>query len=190
MPSTPTYGLPFEAPGDLPGHTLDGGPAGDQLILAEAVEAELSRVDGDVAGLDMRLTTVENQGAPSWVRIAQGAESNVATFVIPSIPTGAYRSVRLTLLGNADTASNPIRVRFNGDATADLHRSGLLVWDATGSIIINQFVDGTFWHIAQWGTGLGSLAVVEIHGTDVSTACGFVAWGSRIGGSAETHTTS
>lgn len=46
MPSTPIYGLPFEqTPTDEPGHSLHGGQAGTDPILAEAVEAELARID-------------------------------------------------------------------------------------------------------------------------------------------------
>lgn len=45
MPQTPIYGLPFENPSDLPGHSVTGGPMGDQPILAEAVEDELARID-------------------------------------------------------------------------------------------------------------------------------------------------
>lgn len=45
MPFEPIYGLPIEAPSDLPGWSLTGGPDGDQPILAERVAAQLRRLD-------------------------------------------------------------------------------------------------------------------------------------------------
>jgi hypothetical protein len=45
MPFEPTYGLPYEAPSDLPGWSLTGGPDGDMPILAERVAAQLRRLD-------------------------------------------------------------------------------------------------------------------------------------------------
>lgn len=45
MPFEPIYGLPYEAPSDLPGWSLTGGPDGEQPILAERVAAQLRRLD-------------------------------------------------------------------------------------------------------------------------------------------------
>src|SRR5690606_39581333 len=86
MPQTPVYGLPFEAPGDIPGHTLDGGPVGDQPILAEAVESELSRVDTDIAGL---VEDIE-EDVLGWTPIGAGEQSHVSAVVIDATAGGKY----------------------------------------------------------------------------------------------------
>lgn len=51
MPFEPIYGLPYEAGSDLPGWSLTGGPDGTQPVLAEAVAAQLRRLDDLVQGL-------------------------------------------------------------------------------------------------------------------------------------------
>ena len=45
MPFEPIYGFPYEAPSDVPGWSLTGGPEGDQPVLAERVAAQLRRLD-------------------------------------------------------------------------------------------------------------------------------------------------
>lgn len=45
MPFEPIYGLPYEAPSDLPGWSLTGGPTGNDPVLAERVAAQLRRMD-------------------------------------------------------------------------------------------------------------------------------------------------
>ena len=51
MPFEPIYGLPYEAPSDVPGWSLTGGPEGDQPILAERVAAPLRRLDDSMQEL-------------------------------------------------------------------------------------------------------------------------------------------
>lgn len=51
MPFEASYGLPYEAGSDLPGWSLTGGPDGSQPVLAEAVAAQLRRLDNLVQGL-------------------------------------------------------------------------------------------------------------------------------------------
>jgi hypothetical protein len=51
MPFEPSYGLPYEAGSDLPGWSLTGGPDGSQPVLAEAVAAQLRRIDNLVQEL-------------------------------------------------------------------------------------------------------------------------------------------
>lgn len=51
MPFEPSYGLPYEAGSDLPGWSLTGGPDGSQPVLAEAVAAQLRRLDNLVQAL-------------------------------------------------------------------------------------------------------------------------------------------
>lgn len=188
MPQTPTYGFWFEQRGDEPGHSLraNAGPSGND-ILAEQVAAELSRIDSDVAGIDGRLTTVEGFGTPSWVQIASGSESNVATFVISSIPTGEFRAVRLHLFGENETTVDPIRIRFNSDNTTALHKSGYVTKDATGTVQFSNFEDSEFWFVATWGTANGCSAEVTIYNTHVSEACAFLGRGSRPASTAAGH---
>lgn len=51
MPFEPSYGLPVEAGSDIPGWSLTGGPDGSQPVLAEAVAAQLRRLDNLIQGL-------------------------------------------------------------------------------------------------------------------------------------------
>ena len=51
MPFDPLYGLPIEAGTDLPGWSLTGGPDVTQPILAEAVAAQLARIDDRIQAL-------------------------------------------------------------------------------------------------------------------------------------------
>lgn len=51
MPFEPIYGLPYEAGTDLPGWSLTGGPDVTQPILAEAVAAQLARLDDRLQSL-------------------------------------------------------------------------------------------------------------------------------------------
>ncbi|HEY3485064.1 MAG TPA: hypothetical protein VGK49_06745, partial [Ilumatobacteraceae bacterium] len=51
MPFEALYGLPYEAGSDLPGWSLTGGPDGSQPVLAEAVAAQLRRLDNLIQGL-------------------------------------------------------------------------------------------------------------------------------------------
>jgi hypothetical protein len=51
MPFEPTYGFPYEAPSDIPGWSLTGGPDGSQPILAEAFAVQLRRIDDQLSTL-------------------------------------------------------------------------------------------------------------------------------------------
>lgn len=51
MPFEPEFGLPYEAGSDLPGWSLTGGPDGSQPVLAEAVAAQLRRLDNLIQGI-------------------------------------------------------------------------------------------------------------------------------------------
>lgn len=187
MPLTIPDGLPFEALTDEPTRTLNGGSDGLSDILAIKTQQAISGLRTTVTDVDDRLTTVEGFGTPSWVQIASGSESNVATFVISNIPTGVFRAVRLTLWGLNATSGGAIRARFNSDNTADLHHYGLVVWDALGNVDVADFNNAhTFWDFAWWGGGEANTAIMEIMNTHVSTQCGFQSWGSRLGSGAST----
>lgn len=179
MPSTPTYGLPFEAPGDLPGHTLDGGPVGDQPILAEAVEAELSRIDGDVADLKAEV-------ARGWTPIGSGNESSNFTIDLTAggkFPAGTFELIRVHMRGSLTVDGVRIQVRVNADNTAGLHRHARWVWNADGSSLADSTAfDGTAWPVAEWSTANVGLAEFTIFRTNVSSQLGYVTQGYRGGG--------
>lgn len=182
--STVPDGFTYETNADIPAVTLRA-EAGE--TLAEQVQEKFVSTDSSIGDLDSRVGTIESQGAPSWVRIQQGTVADVSTFVINGIPTGVYSRVRLSLFGNA-TLALPIRIRFNDDNTASMHQSSLLVRDAEGTLIVDQYKTDTFWEIGQWGTGNGCASTTEIFGTDITENCAFMTDSHRIGGSATGQT--
>lgn len=193
MASTSTFGFVYEVEGEEPGHSLRAGGDSGADILAEQVEDELVRVDSSVADHESRLGTIEDNGLASWVQVDSGSEPSAATFVISGIPTGVYRAVRLTLMGNAGSASEPIRIRFNGDNTSELHRSGCIVRNANNDLVTSAFPGfnlGTFWHIGQWGGGVSCTAEITIFGTHLTEHCSFMGRAMRIGGTGESMTES
>src|SRR5690554_7736615 len=179
MPQTPVYGLPFEAPGDLPGHTLDGGPVGDQPILAEAVEAELSRVDNDIAGL---VEDIE-EAALGWTPIGAGEQSNVSAFVIDvtaggKYPAGTFSLMRLYLRGQMDGTAQWLSLNINDSLTEDSHRTSWLVYDAEGNLDENGTEDRVAWRIAFWsGTLIANVAQVTLYATNIPSFVSYEATG-------------
>lgn len=128
MPQTPVYGLPFESPGDLPGHTLDGGPVGDQPILAEAVEAELSRVDGAIQDASDALAQLENK-LFLLDRVNLTGEVGTGTpLVIPSDMRGEFDSYVLEVDASVGVSLQPLVVRVNGLAD-DNYRATATAFD-------------------------------------------------------------
>ena len=177
MPSTPTYGLPFEAPGDLPGHTLDGGPVGDQPILAEAVESELLRIDGDVADLQAEV-------ARGWTPIGSGNESSNFTIDLTAggkFPAGTFEVMRLYMRGSLSTDGTLVQVRVNSDTTSGMHRAGWMIFTPSTGATEGDVRDATSWPVAQWSTANVGLAEVTIFNTHISTQLGYRANGYRGG---------
>lgn len=117
MPQTPIYGLPFEALADQPGHSLHGGTAGLDPILAEEVEEELSRVDGDISEIvNVAIPGLEEQATSAQVIdvIDSGQGTNTTEF------TGidqTYRDLVILWRGSSDGAGqlDNLALRFNGD---------------------------------------------------------------------------
>lgn len=183
MPQTPVYGLPFEAPGDLPGHTLDGGPAGAEPILAEAVEAELSRIDDDVADLQAEV-------ARGWTPIDSGEETSPpdSVFIIDctrggQFPAGTFSAMRLRMRGHLDGSSSLITVRVNSDLTTDLYRQRWTILDGTGSVRQSQgAVDSTVWRIGIWGSLTGNVLEALFINTDQPSFVGYHAWCTKHSG--------
>lgn len=119
MPLTPIYGLPFEQEGDQPLHSLTGGSSGTELILAEEVETQLARIDGDVTTVDANLTDFvdryEAEGGRVIAQILGGQGTNTTEFTdIPQI----YRDLIILWRGSSDGTGeiDSLGLRFNGDA--------------------------------------------------------------------------
>ena len=182
MPLTPVYGLPYEAPGDQPLHSLTGGSSGTEPILAEAVEAELQRIDGDIAGL---VTDIE-EAALGWVPIGAGEQSNVSAFVIDvtaggKYPAGTFQLLRLYLRGQMDGTSQWVTLNINDSLTSESHRTSWLLYDAEGTLDENGINDGTTWRVAFWsGSLIGNVAQVTLYATDVPAFVSYEATGTMI----------
>lgn len=168
MPTTPIYGLPFEHPDDdEPGITLHGGESGEEDILADAVEAQLQRIDGDVSDL---------QDAPGWVPIVNGVTiTSITNF---PIEPGVYSMLHVRLRGWL-TDVGRVGMRVNDDFTAGLHRTA---WTAyrldTGAAVDSNSLDTTIWSIAQWSTVVASAEAV-IYGTDATARLNYEGHGFR-----------
>lgn len=164
MPSTPTYGLPFEAPGDLPGHTLDGGTAGNQPILAEAVETELVRVEQAIADL-------RTEALRGWRPIADGAEESVGFFDIDltaggDFPAGTFGLVRIHLRGQLTVNGGNIWARVNNSGNSD-HRWGMVVTQlSNGTVADSGRGDSNEWRLAEWSSSPSSTCTVTLYRTD------------------------
>src|SRR5690606_18584353 len=119
MPQTPVYGLPFEAPGDLPGRTLDGA-GGTSPILAEQVEDELARIDDDVVDLQDQIDDINATG---WQDLTPAGGTTITGNTTFAIPSSDFDIIRIYLRGSLD-AEGFIGLRVNNDNTANLHRRG------------------------------------------------------------------
>lgn len=85
MPFEPIYGLPYEAPSDVPGWSLTGGPEGDQPVLAERVAAQLRRLD------DLMQALTDSFGSyPDSVKAGYAASIPLDTSVSTSFYNDTY----------------------------------------------------------------------------------------------------
>ena len=121
MPETPIYGWPYEHPVlDEPGITLHGGALGQGRILAEEIEATVSGIAGQIAGLASDLDTLAGVALQRIATIDTGAGTNTTEFT--QIPQG-YRALVLlwrgTTTGSGQLAS--LALRFNGDSGSNYH---------------------------------------------------------------------
>lgn len=82
MPFEPIYGLPYEAPSDIPGWSLTGGPTGNDPVLAERFAAQLRRLD------DLMQSLTDSFG--SYPDVVQAGQVTVTPNV--SVPAGFYNS--------------------------------------------------------------------------------------------------
>lgn len=122
MPSTNIYNFPYEDIKDQPGHTLHGGQFGTDPILAQAVEDELSRVEGetdaDIDQVAADLTTLDNRftatGLQTIATINSGSATNTTEFF--NIPQ-TFRDLIILWRGQSNGAGqiDALSVRFNSD---------------------------------------------------------------------------
>lgn len=92
MATTPVYALPYQTLTDQP----DGPSLGEDLALA--VEAELVRIDGDVSGIDTRVTTLEattllvasDYKSSGDVTVAAGASTLVHSLTFTAVSGEVY----------------------------------------------------------------------------------------------------
>src|SRR5690554_4979148 len=177
VPLTPVYGLPHERGASLPGRTLTGGPTGEDPVLAEAVEAELQRVDGDVQDVRQALDR-------GWIPIASGEETGSFTIDLTAggvYPAGTFSLVQIFYRGSL-SEETWLQNRVNGDNTSNLHRRGWTVQaTSSGNFVYNDASDGTAWRIARWSSGAANNAMVTIFETDRLSVLSMQATGVRVG---------
>lgn len=135
MPSTPQYGLPFEALADEPGHSLHGGQLGTDPILAEEVETELERIDTDVTNLGDRTTAIEQNGVLGWTHIDWGVNvgSNFNIDVTKGgvFPAGTFGMLRLSGRWAVDGLGT-VRLRINDET--GIHNYSFFARDVEGEL--------------------------------------------------------
>lgn len=137
MPNTPIYGLPYPSLTEPP-----DGP--DQIqALAEAVETELSRIDGDVADLSTRLMPV--------AQLRQTVAQSVATATYTS---ATFTTEDLDTLGGHSTSVNTSRW------TCPTGWAGAYLLSGGGKFVTN--VTGS--RSAQWAKNGSAIAGSESPG--------------------------
>ena len=162
MPTTPVYSLPFEAPGDQPGHTLDGGSSGTSPILAKAVEnallAQLSSIaalQGQVAALEGRVDALEDgTSGIGWIPIESGDLASVGEFTADLTDGGRFAVGEFALLEvnmryGLDSAGYAFcQINSDGASSGYLHSS--LAYDAEGNLDLTEpAVQSGSWRIGQ-----------------------------------------
>jgi len=178
MPQTPTYGLPFEHPrDDLPGYTLDGGPAGDQPILAEAVETELARLDNQISALQAQIDALKSRG---WQDITPAGgviiEENT-TIQVPAADT--YDMIRVYARGSLN-GDGFLSMRINADNTTDLHRRMRITFDpSAGTIQIGSSTSGNVWLAFPWSNTANCTAEALLMNTDIPSALSYQAFSTN-----------
>jgi hypothetical protein len=134
MPFTPKYGLPFEqTPTDEPGRTLHGGVAGTSDILAEEVETELVRIDGDVNEVDTRVGVLEDRVTRLDRQIFSGEVGTGTDLVVPDHLRGLFTWYTLIVDASVGVSGAALVVRINND-TGENHRATCTSWNAAGTV--------------------------------------------------------
>src|SRR5690554_6056755 len=119
MPSTPIYGLPYEAESDQPGVSLRApGP-----ILAEAVETELERIDTDVADITGEQLPAVEEIASRMVTLDRLVQSNTNLTTFEDIDQG-YNDLMLLWRGNHEGSGiASLAGRGTGDGGGGAYRA-------------------------------------------------------------------
>lgn len=190
MPQTPIYGLPFEQASDQPGITLTGGEFGLEEILAEEVEDELQRIDGETTDLEDRVTEIENQGVLGWTYITHGTGSG-ATITLDAtdggrFSVGTFGMLRLSGRFDLDTTGE-IFMRLNGD-TSTIYRSGSLTFSSGGVVVTNR-ASATLgsWSIAHGATLSTNNFITTIFHTNTNELNNYQSTSTRQSNTASTH---
>lgn len=188
MPSTPTYGLPYQSLTDPP----DGPSLGEDLALA--VETELVRIDGDIAAFGgpfgipaAPITTSSNGTATSGT--TETVDAVLGTYTFTAVAGVRYR-VTLSGRGINQTAANDrfsLKLRYTTNGATPTSASTLLEHD---SAIVNG-VSGsngvqTVLHVVQFVPGAATVKVVSswqrLAGTGTATPTGVCSlWAEAIG---------
>ena len=175
VPVTPVYGLPYERWAGLSGRTLTGGPTGEDPVLAEAVEAELQRVDGDVQDVRQALDR-------GWIPIASGFETG--NFPIDftrggDFPPGHFEMIRLYFRGSHSTLGY-LNFRINNDTQPEMHRRNWIVVDAaTHSTIEHDADTATSWRAGRFSENFACTSEVLLQNTHQETRLSYQAVGQR-----------
>lgn len=109
---TPVYGFPFESASDQPGITLNRGEFGLDPLLAEAVEEELIRIEGDVSDNSDRITAVETLQDPPSCRVFR---STTQTLTHNAYTTIAFPSEVFDTASMHSTVTNNSRITATVD---------------------------------------------------------------------------
>lgn len=161
MGATVPYGFRF------PAGTNPPNVPSDLRNLAEDINDEVVRVDGDTSSLASRVTALEaTLAVVRWRHIDSGSETGSA-FTI-TVPSG-YERLRLTLSGDhAASGDLFVWLRINGDTSN--HQYGFFTGnaDTTGHDI--QFVDNASSvgriKLTQWSSVESNLVVADITPAD------------------------
>lgn len=167
---TPIYGFPIEQETDEPGFSLSGGQAGTEPILAELVETELARIEGDVQDTGSAITLVEARldaleagttqagWTPIQANVDTGASFDIDLTDGGRFAAGEFDLVRLFMKYDLN-AVGTIGCRINNDSSA-VYNFGTRQLDA-----LNPSGDLTAFPITQAGLGVDDI----VHATATSS---------------------
>jgi len=188
VPLTPVYGLPYEASGDQPLHSLTGGSSGTEPILAEAVETELARLDNLISALQAQIDALKSRG---WHDITPAGgviiEGNT-TIQVPAADT--YDMIRVYARGSLN-GDGFLSMRINADNTADLHRRMRITFDPNaGTIQVGSSTSGTVWLAFPWSNTANCTAEALLMNTDIPAALSYQAFSTNPRGASDERTMS
>lgn len=172
MPTTRVYDFPYEDLGDQPGHSLHGGSAGTEPILAERVEEELVRVEEFVEEAGNRYLE------SGWHPIVSQEGVLIEGETIFQIPPGQFSMIKMYFRGSL-TEVTTLSIRVNNDDTPQGHRRFFYIYGVDG---IDRSVasDTTVWVVAEWGTRPNNTAWATLYNTHLNSASSMQGGGTRM----------